>query len=205
MGTISVEQRFAVLAKLGENVDWNSLTREQVQVGITDSERAGREATEFIRNGFCLNDIFRIIETLSIPIPALSRPNLEELQEFSSLVHYVKRDTSPTEAVVLNIATVLRSDEDQINGREYETRINTKSKLILGYQHAIWLAEHQGEFPELMKLLGKSNIDFPGLVVDVTGDLRVPCLSKLNERWSLRWESLCSDFGQSARVAFSGK
>ncbi len=208
MSTVSADQRFAILAKLGENIDWNSLTKDQVQLGITNCQRAGREATEFIRNGFCLtvSDSFSIVETLPISIPALPRPTLEELQKNFSWIKSIERDASPTEAITLNLATVLRLSEDRISGEEYEKRIAPKLNLILGYQQAIWLVEHQDELPEFIKLIGKIYVDFSGLVVVSEGGRRgIPYLSRLGRRWDLDWHWLSLDFRRHARVAFSGK
>ena len=155
MATISVEQRFTVLAALGQNIAWDSLTAEQVQVGVREAQRAGMEATCFILNGFRMQigDDFRTMEAVAITIPALARPTLEELQAQYSWIKSIERDNSPTEAVKLSLATVLRPDETEaISGVEYERRLTSKLDLIFGYQQAKWLVEHQDEFPDFMAL-----------------------------------------------------
>lgn len=152
---------------------------------------------------------FLQIETLSVSIPAFSRPTLKKLQKSFSWIKSIERDTSPTEAVMLNLATVFRPSENEISGKEYEVRISPKLNLILGYQQASWLVEHQNEFPELMKLIGKVYIDFPGLVVvEENGNRHVPGLGRENGRWCLywRWFVYVSDrYSRYGRVAFSGK
>ncbi len=209
--TISVEQRFTVLAKLGENINWDLLTTEQVQVGVLESERAGAEATAFIQNGFRMQvgDFFRETGELTIQIPALARPTLEQLQEKYSWIREengIERDTSPIEAVTLKLGTVLHPDEEKINGTEYEKRIAPKLSICLGYQQVLWLVEHQEEFPEFMALLGKAYIDFPGLVVvSAHGDRRFPCLNRDGERWDLGWRWVDDDLNQDGRVAVSSK
>ena len=153
-----------------------------------------------------ISDSFNTIEPLSISIPALPRPTLEELQKRFSWIKSIERDTSPTEAIILNLATVLRPSDDRISGKEYEARINLKLDLILGYQQALWLVEHQDEFPEFMKLLGKIYIDFSGLVVVVRhGRRNISYLVLYGKRWSLFWAWFGGDFRRAGRVAFSGK
>ncbi|MBI4086185.1 MAG: hypothetical protein HY433_03030 [Candidatus Liptonbacteria bacterium] len=137
--TISVEQRFSLFAKLGENLDWDSLTKEQVQVGIREAHTfAAREFEVFIRNGFRVQvgDFFRETGELTIQIPALARPTLAELREKYSWIREengIERDTSPTEAVTLKLGTVLRPDEERINGAEYERRLAPRLDLTLSY------------------------------------------------------------------------
>ncbi len=209
--TISVEQRFTVLAKLGENIDWNSLTTEQVQVGVIESERAGAETTAFFRNGFRVQvgDFFRETGELTIRIPALARPTLEQLRAKYSWIRKengIERDTSLTEAVTLKLCTVLRADEEKISGTEYEFRLVPKLNVSLGYQQALWLVEHQDEFPEFMALLGKVYVDFPGLlVVRAYGNRNFPYLGESGERWYLDWNGIDSDFDRDGRIASSGK
>ncbi len=208
MSGISVDQRFAMLAKIGENIDWNSLTVEQVQVGVVDAQRAGKEATAFIRNGFRVQvgDFFLNTGELTIPIPALARLSLEEIQKRFRDIKGIERDTSPTEVVTLNLATILRSDEERVNGEEYERRIASKLEILFGPQQAIWLMEHQDEFPALMALLGKIYIDFSGMVVvGEDGGRDVFCLNRLGKRWDLGRDWVSGDFGRGGRLALSSK
>ena len=51
MSNISAEQRFELLTKLGANAEWDALTRDEVQLGIKEAERAGAEFTKFVKNG----------------------------------------------------------------------------------------------------------------------------------------------------------
>lgn len=212
MSTISVNQRFALLAKLGENLNWDSLTPDQVQVGIREAHTfAARELEAFIRNGFRvqIDDFFRATGEVTIRIPALPRPTLAELREKYSWIREengIKRDTSPIEAVTLKLGTVLGIDEKQIAGSEYERRIAPKLDICLGYQHACWLVEHQDEFPELKALLGKVYIDFLGLVVVYAyGHRYFPSLSRHGERWYVDWDWVEGGLCRVERVAVSGK
>ncbi len=160
----------------------------------------------WINNDCQISDSFFSAEPISILIPALPHPTLEELQKSFSWIKSIKSDSSPTEAVTLNLATVLRPSESQISGEEYEKRIAPKLNLILGYQQAAWLVEHQDEFPEFMKLLGKVCIDFTSLIVVFEFGRRViPYLDQYGGRWRLRWSWLRDGFGRSVQVAFSGK
>ena len=206
MSTISVDQRFALLAKLGENIDWDSLTTAQVQLGILDAKRAGAEATAFVLNGFRVQmiDFFRETGEFTVTIPALARPALAQLQEFG--IKKIERDISPTKAVTLKLGTVLRPDEERINGAEYERRIAPMLDTCLGYQQAAWLVEHQDESPEFTALLGKVYIDFPGLVVaDADGHRHFPYLVRRGKRWFLSWGWVGYALDRGGRVAVSGK
>ncbi len=212
MSTISVDQRFALLAKLGENMDWDSFTPEQVQVGIREAHTfAAREFGTLIQNGFRMQvgDFFRETGEFMIQILALPRPTPKQLREKFSWIHKenaIERDTSFIGAVTLKLGTVLRPAEKPIDGIEYERRIASKLDICLGYQHAVWLVEHQDEFPEFKILLGKIYIDFVGLVVvGADGDRNFPYLSQNGERWYLDWDWIEHDLNRDGRIAVSGK
>ena len=148
---------------------------------------------------------FRETAELSIQIPALVRPTLKQLQSKYSWIKSIERDSSPTDAVTLKPATVLRGNEKSINGGEYEKRIAGKLDIILGYQQAVWLIEHQDEFPEFMALFGKVYIDFAGLVVvNANGNRNYPYLNQNGKRWYLNWNWIDNDFNLNERVASSG-
>ena len=193
-------------------MSWNELTVEQVQAGISgtkeEMERIGMETTAFVRNGFRMQmgDFFRLTSELTIQIPALPRPTLEELQAKFNWVKSIERDTSTTEATTLKLGTVLRTDETSINGKEYELRLAPKLNVLFGYQHATWLVENQDKSPELMVLLGKIYIDFPGLVVVGSyGSRSIPCLNDGDRRWEQNWHWVGNDLNQNGRVAASSK
>ncbi|MBI2121973.1 MAG: hypothetical protein HYT98_02515 [Candidatus Sungbacteria bacterium] len=211
MSKISVEQGFTMLAKLGEHIDWDSLTTEQVQVGVREAPRAGVEATVFIRNGFrvLINDFFRETGEVSIQIPALPRPTLAGLREKYSWIRKedsIELDTSPTESVTLVLGTVLLPDELRIDGIEYELRRTSLAGRMFGYQQLEWLVEHQDEHPVLKALLGKIYIDGCGLVVvRADGRRRFPCLDRGGGRWCLRWDWVGGDLARNGRLAVSGK
>lgn len=150
--------------------------------------------------------LFRETGELSVNTPALPRPTLRELKNVFPLVESVERDTSPTEAVTLKLGTVLRLDEASINSKEYERRLLASQRIVLGYQQAAWLVEHQDEFPELMALLGKIYIDFSGLVVVLEDGRRsFPYLLQRGKRWYVRWFWIGLDLIGFVRVAVSGK
>lgn len=210
MGTISVEQRFTMLARIGEHINWDLLTTEQVQVGIREAQRAGAEATAFVRNGFRMQigDFFRETGEIAIQIPALPRPTLGELQAKYSWIKSIESDTSPTDAVTLTLGTVLGPDEEQIDGKEYKSRRVPLAGRMLGYQHGVWLVDHQDdpELAPLKALLGKAYIDLSGLVVvDADGGRDSPSLGTDGERWGLPWHWAENFLGRFGRLAVSGK
>lgn len=217
MNTISVNQRFTSLGTLGENTDWDSLTAEQVQVCMSSSvemQRSGAEYTRFVKFGYRAQvvDLFRDTGELSIPIPALSRPTLEELREkFPGIKEDggIERDDSPIEAGVLKLGTVLLPEEiedgESITGKKFERRILPKRYALYGYQHGTWFVEHQDESPALKPLLGRVYILLPGLVVVGVGGRRLMfCLNYDGERWYLYWSFLADGVDSNVRVAFSG-
>ncbi|MDE2079667.1 MAG: hypothetical protein KGI73_04790 [Patescibacteria group bacterium] len=219
MSTITVNQRFSSLATLGENTNWDSLTPEEVQVcmsSASEMQRAGVEYTKFVKQGYRsqiqMVDLFHDTGELSIPIPALPRPTLDELRSKFPWIRKengIDRDDSATEAGILRLGSVLiPGEEESLDGERYERRLivpRTKG-LLDGYQQGVWLVKHQDEFPAFMALCGKVYIDLPGLiVVDEDGDWRVFSLRRGGERWRLRWRDLSLDVDSSARTAFSGK
>jgi hypothetical protein len=153
------------------------------------------------------NEFFRTTGELTLQIPALARPTFKQLQTALSWIEKIERDTSPTEAVTFTLATALPvGEKNSISGTEYERRIAPKQDLILGYQQAVWLVEHQDELPGFTALLGKIYIDFSGLVVvSGYGYRYVPYLSPYGKRWFLFWDWLGYDFYSSGRIASSSK
>jgi hypothetical protein len=102
---------------------------------------------------------------LSLALPALPRPTLEEIQERDPSIDSIKRDTSPEHPVTLVLVTLLRPKELLVVNPEYNRRLARLRSSLLGYQHLRWLLEHQAELPSLVALLGKVHIDFPGIIV----------------------------------------
>ena len=152
---------------------------------------------------------FRPTEDLGdtvIPIPALPRPTLTELRSKFPWIREengIERDDSPTEAVVLSLGTVLTPSEKQIGGKEYEGR-RLGLAGCLGYQHGLWLVEHQDEYPAFEALLGQVYIDLTGLVVvRADGGRYFPCLGQYGERWYLYWHWADIDLYSDGRVACS--
>jgi hypothetical protein len=160
-----------------------------------------------VTGNFYFPDTFRETGELTLQIPALLRPTLAELRSKYDWIgeeNGIERDSSPTEAVTLKLATILLGNERSVNGQKYEERIAPKLDIILGYQQAIWLVEHQDEHPEFMALLGKVYIDFTGLVVVRSiGDRRCPFLDQFGERWCLYWSWVDIGFISRERIAFS--
>lgn len=151
------------------------------------------------------SEFWRVLDDLGILIPALKRPALKELRKQFSWIKSIKRNTSPTEAVMLRLGTVLRENEDYVGGSEYERRLAPRQNLVLGYQQAFWLVEHQDEFPAFKALLGKNYyIDFPGLIVALAGGHRYfyfPSLVVGGARWCLVWRWTSKNLYRRGRVA----
>lgn len=203
---ISVEQRFVLLAKIGEYIDWDLLTAEQVDIGIREAKKGGAEITTLIRNGFEIrvDDYFCETGELALHIPALARPVLAELQSQFGWIKRIERDTSPIHNVTLALGTVLKTHEQWISGGEYERRIATRRRNLLGYQHTVWLLEHQHELPMFMRLLGNVYIDFQGLVVaDADNNLYFPSLSQHSSQWYMCRHRVELDLALFGRIAVS--
>jgi hypothetical protein len=160
-------------------------------------------ATPIITEVAITTELFRDTNELSIQLPALKRPTLEQLQSKYDWIKSIERDVSTEEPVTLSLATVLAvGSKSSINGKEYEKRIASKLSSLLGFQHRQWLLEHQAEFPEFMALLGKVYIDFPGLVVvNRDGDRSVPYCGRDGSRWAGSW-GWPGSFGVDGRLAF---
>jgi hypothetical protein len=142
---------------------------------------------------------------LSIAIPSLKRPALEELQKMYFRAGSIERDLSTEAPVVLRLTTVLDVNEVRIDGEEYEKRLSSStSHPLLGYQQAQWLVAHQGDYPVLMALLGQIRIDCPGIVMlglDGPDDRFFPSVHTLGFRWSTNRHWWKEGFSRSDRVA----
>ncbi len=147
---------------------------------------------------------------LTLSLPALPRPTLEEYQKefyliFGSApppmgerrIHWITsiaRDTSPIGAVKLVLGTIFPANDKKkmISGAEYQRRLAPHRSHLMGYQHAAFLEERQEKWPDFMALLAAEkrivSIDFPGLVVKSRwGDLSFPSLVPNSDRsyWEL--------------------
>lgn len=209
--TVSGGQALQVVSSLAVDTFWDELDGDLLQrefIELPPKER-GIRFTEFLKNGgrIQIADFFRETGELTIQIPARPQPTLEEIQKrFPGIKAIEGVDHSPTEAVTLKLVTVLREGESLIGGTEYERRIAPHQDIILGYQQAIWLEEHQDEFPEFMALLGKIYIDFSGLVVvDGYDDRHVFYLLRGDRRWDVYCGWLGCAFDRDGRVASSSK
>lgn len=199
---VAGEQYYDIDGQLGE------IKRQLRQKGgyPFDSEMLQMHLQAAIEGRWSVENLLRVTNELTLQIPALAPPTLKELQSKWDWIESIERDSSPTKAVTLKLATILRVSEGSVNGDEYEKRIARKLDLILGYQQAVWLVEHQDEFPEFMALLGKVYIDFSGLVVVRSGGYRnFPYLIQSGERWYLGWRWVGRGFGSDERVALSGE
>jgi len=87
--------------------------------------------------------------------------------------------------------------ETYIDGGEYAQRVATRQRVVLGFQQAMWLEEHQASFPQLMDLLDKIEIHFTGIVLIYSekltrvhlvrgGDGLLIRKNPENDRWVLR-------------------
>ncbi len=181
---------------------WNGCPKEIITARLEEIFGKEPETTQ----PRSLVDFFRETGELTIEIPALPRPTFEELQAKFPRIKKIERDTSPTGPVTMKFGTVLRPGEKRINGAEYERRLTPKIDIVLGYQHWNWVFEHQSEYPDLMALLGKIYIDFPGIIV-VLGDggRSCPCLFQGGGRFGQGWDWFDNVLGRSGRIAVSGK
>lgn len=84
---------------------------------------------------------YRKSAPILIPIPALARPSFAEVQQYG--VSHILYDISPTEAVNLELGTVLVGGETHINRATYDARI--KGLCLPGLQHFLWLIENQDD------------------------------------------------------------
>lgn len=135
---------------------------------------------------------FKVTDELLVPVPALPRPSLGELQKDFPWILKIDRDTSPTTSGTIFLATIFGShDGDYIDPEEYERRIAFIQPFLLGYQHWKWLQVHQDVHPAFKALVGKVYIHFSG--IRVLGKMRLSppvtlvggCLrGKWKESWS---------------------
>jgi len=174
-------------------------------------ERAGIIRCD--RDGFRLTDPEVVIQ-----IPGLKRLTLEQVQADWDGVQSIEPDDSTEEPVTLRLATILKSDENYIEGEVYERRL-MKLRLdgrLLGLQHRKWLVDNQDDskaIPDehirkaIKALVGKVYVDFSGtIVVNRDGDRCVPCVSRGSSgRFGGSWNWLDDRFDSNGRVAVSGK
>lgn len=113
---------------------------------------------------------------ITLEIPALPRPTLEELKvidrpeityfpKHPPVINMIASDTSPVEAVTFKLGSALAPGEEFIDDEDVDFRIGPNRDKLLGFQHAIWLVQHQDELPGLMALASKPiNFKFPGIM-----------------------------------------
>ena len=153
-----------------------------------------------------LAEYFRETGEFTVQIPALVRPTLTELQEKYPWIDRIESDTSPTEAVRLELGTVLRPDEERIDSKEYQLRRAPLAGRLHGYQQLVWLVKNQDEHPAFKALLGLIYIDGPGMVVvRADGSRYFPYLDEYGRRWGLHWDGAGGGLSRGGRLAASGK
>lgn len=141
----------------------------------------------------------------TVGIPALPQPTLADIQAEWPNIKAIESDASPTKAVTLRLGTVLRPDEPNINGPEYERRFLTVPERF-GLQQGLWLRDHQDDHPAFKALLRQIHIDLTALiVVDEDGRRGFPFLGEYGARWGVDWYWVDYGLGQRGRVAASGK
>lgn len=141
-----------------------------------------------------------------IIIPALKPLSLKAIQNKWSWVKSIERDTSVTKKVEVGFFSVLQGAETYISSTDYQERL--KGRPLLGFQHALWLQEHQDEFRELQELRasGVWYIDFPGTIVVGGGGGRCfPYLGNDGERFRLYGGWVGIGFSSDGRVAGAGQ
>ncbi len=148
------------------------------------------------------SDHFRLTGEVSIRMPALSRPALDELQDRFPWIKAIEQDTSLEESVSFTLATVLRTNETRIGGEVLMLRLASIPRGLLGYQHLRWLLDHEAECPEFMALLGKVYIDFPGIIVLDPSGIRHVASCRMKGRHRLNcWCRYDCGFNEYGRVA----
>lgn len=153
-----------------------------------------------------LAEYFRETGEVTIQIPALPRPTLKDLKAKYPWIDRIENDTSPIVPVTLTLGTVLRPDEERINGSEYEQRRAPLTGRIHGYQQLVWLVENQDQHPVFKAVLGQIYIDGPGIiVVHADGGRYFPCLGGHGERWGFCWYWTEYDLDRYGRIAVSSK
>ena len=105
---------------------------------------------------------YRKSEPILIPIPALARLTDAEAQKYG--ITEILCDASPTEAIILELGTVLLAKESHINRATYDARI--KGLCLPGFLQALWFIENQNDEPivRLKTLFRDENLcgDFRG-------------------------------------------
>ncbi len=150
-------------------------------------------------------------------IPALKRPSLADVKASWDGIRSIECDDSTEGEVTVRLATVLKSDEPQIVGGDYERRL---MKLrgeggLLGFQHWKWFLANWDK-PEailddkvraaLKSLIGNVYIDFPGIIVVRAGGGRgIPYAFDGGERWHGYWCWVSDAFRRYGRVAVASK
>lgn len=201
-------RRFEMLMTLANLIDWRLITEHHTnQLYHYDSAiAAGKELTRFIRNGFRVQvgDWWRETGELSIQLPALQPPTLEELSKEAGycLFNGIERSTSPTRPVTLKLGTILRADEEPVDESECDMRLVGKEGLELGYQHGAWIEKHQDAFPQLMAVPdGAFHIRFRGFVPVYSSRRESAILSKIHGRWYLSMFTAEAPLERNGRIA----
>jgi hypothetical protein len=146
------------------------------------------------------------VEPFSIPVPPLARPTLRDIQKYG--VTDIFWDDSPTEAIDLELATVLIDRETHIGRWEYISRV-TGLRGLPGLQHGLWIIENQEEpsLAHLRNLRGKIYIDLRGFLarIGASESKRFPYLGGDAGRWGLAWDSTGGFHADIGRLAISRK
>lgn len=203
----------AAVKSLLARTDDTRVDRQQIaESGVCDDAEVARQIGDVISVAVRARSLPLLCGKVHVAIPALPQMTREEIQKvFPWKIREekgIERDCAPTSAVTMILDTVMTDEDtgDYIAGSVYEQRLAAKLDIVLGLQQAIWLVEHQDEFPDLMALVGRIYIDCPGLVVVCgSGGRCIPYLGKQDGRFVLDWHWVDDSFDRYGRIAVSGK
>ena len=102
----------------------------------------------------------------------------------------------------MELGTLLRPNEEEINRKEYRPRHIPFT--YLGLQQGMWLIEHQDdqELAPVKALCGKVSIDLLGIeVLSSKGFSFFPCLDGNSGPWELIWSYAEVGLSRNIRVA----
>ena len=149
-----------------------------------------------------LKNTFEYADGMRLVIPALPIWTAEDIRGRFEWVAQVKFGDFIDGAGTMRLGTMLEPIEMNVNGPTYKFRIQPRTKFLLGVKYAVFLEEHQDEFPQLAHLPDSLRIHFAGVpLVDAEGQWFVPYLRPEGGRVTLDFKRIKIGFFESDRVA----
>ncbi len=162
--------------------------RDRFLKGVRDPTETLRGMQILIERDFSRN-LMQDLSGLTVTIPALPKPSIEEVRGRWSWIDHIAIDASTTSEVTVDFSQTVVVDKI---GEQYDL---SGLKLVgnLGYQHGLWIMQHSEYWPRLLKFFANVSLVLKGQVLRNPDGFSSPVLIIDNGVLDFRTQRLYND------------